>query len=325
MQAGLAGNQGKRKALPRKIGFEEKFLKDRGRALRMSHVMQLQGFIFTLVLSVTGFAGTVFADREKLPPRQWEPAFSQPGFATVEGFTDHLQSGAEPWRDLLIPDPAPPGAAAKNGAKEMQVEDAVIVHRSKDAAIVFARNKTNRTAPFCAVVFLLTRTGDRFHVTDFVRRSENSGSYSDVVAPRLLKLDPSFGVHFYFMDLLGGRRWGFDTLEFFAVKGGKLHPTLLLKNVGAYLSPARPYREFFQSAEVAVFRGQPRLMIERIWAMEGEEGDDERRQEFAVDFRWDRRAEKFVGPRTEVVSLKEPETWTGEGLPAPPERSVARK
>ena len=104
-----------------------------------------------------------------------------------------------------------------------------------------------------------------------------------------------------------------------------MHQTLQLGNVGAYLSPAHPYREYFQRAEVGVFRGQPRVTIQRIWAMNGEEGEDERKQEFAVDFRWDARMEKFVGPRAEAISLKEPEVWSGEGLPAPSKSVAVRK
>ncbi len=126
----------------------------------------------------------------------------------------------------------------------------VVVHQTRISAVVFADNKVNRTAPFCAVVFLLAKEGRRFHVVDFIRRATGYESYSALAKPKVLNLHSGGFLHFYFTEFLGGRKWDFDTDEFYIVRHNKLRRTLLLKNVSAFLSPADPYREFTQDADV---------------------------------------------------------------------------
>ena len=242
------------------------------------------------------------------------PLFRKPGFASIANFAEAVQAGKAPWGKLLTPDPSPEsGSTEAVGA--IMPDSVTIMHATEDSAIVFARQKQGRTAPFCVVIFLLEKKGTRFHVTDFIRRSEGYESYADVSQPQILHLQPKDAVHFHFTVYLGGRKWGFDTDEFYMVRSGRFRSTLTLKNVGAYLSPADPYREFSQSADVGVSDGNPRVVIHRSWGIEG--GRD-RRQEFTVAFQWDAQAERFVSENADRISLREPKLWTGAGLPKPP-------
>jgi hypothetical protein len=130
----------------------------------------------------------------------------------------------------------------------------------------------------------------------------------------MLRLQPSRYAHFYFQEYLGGRKCGLESDEFFVVKDGRLRRTLFLKNVGAYLSPADPYGEFSQDAEVSVTEGRPRITITRRWVSDS----GEQEQKFSVLFRWDSSTQRFFSPRSRTLVVKEPEPWTAKGLPKPP-------
>ncbi|MEP6668341.1 MAG: hypothetical protein ABJF10_04265 [Chthoniobacter sp.] len=241
-------------------------------------------------------------------------AFRRPGFSTVEDFVDAVQSRGAPWDNLLTPkvDPQFDNPDDFHAALTDHVK---VIHRARNFAIVFADNKPGRVSPFCAVVFLLERKERRFHVADFIRRSARYQSYSYIGDPQPVKLRPSGLYHFYFTEYLGGRKWGFDSEEFYVVSGGRFHRTLVLKNVGAYLSPADPYREFTQDVQVSVRQGRPRIAIHRIWT---EEGKEDREQSIATVCTWNSQSLRFIGPKVRGFSLKEPEVWSGKGLPKPP-------
>lgn len=246
--------------------------------------------------------------------RRCIPRFHNPSFPTVDRFTEVLQAQERPWSELLEPDKIPEYDASDEivASWALQVQ---AVHHSARQAIVFAQYKANRTAPFSALIFLLTKEGRRWHVSDFIRRSVGYGSYSVVKPPTILKLRPSRHLHFYFQNELGGRKLAVETDEFYMVEGSHLRRTLLVKNVGAFISPAEPWREFTQSAEVSAVSGRPRIGIQRTWGLENGE---ERKQSFAVTFRWDLRGRKFVSPNAGKLSVNEPIAWTSKGLPAPP-------
>ena len=108
---------------------------------------------------------------------------------------------------------------------------------------------------------------------------------------------------------------GFDSDGFYIVRKQRLHPTLLLQNDGAYLSPAAPYREFTQTAEIHISQGRPRIDIHRWW---GQPDGSDTEQKLSVIFRWNPRTEKFTSPHAGRLSLKEPSSWTADELPRPP-------
>ena len=241
------------------------------------------------------------------------PAFRRPAYSSVDDFVEHLASRDRPWRELLKPDDTPEFDNADDFGKSLSGK-VTVLHRAKDSAIVFVDNKPFRRSPFCAVILLLERKKGRFHVTDFVRRASGYGGYSDVSEPKILNLRPHQFVHFYFTEFLGGRKWDFDTDEFYLVRNGRFQRTLILRNVSAFCSPAAPYREFEQNAEVTEFNGRPRFTIERNWSTDGR---DDQKQEFTVTFRWNPHTQKFTSSQAGTITLKQPPSWSSEGLPHP--------
>jgi hypothetical protein len=268
-----------------------------------------------LALGISALAADPAADGLPKAPR-FGPRFQHPGFASIDDFAHAVQAREVPWDALMEPDQsADPDydfsrEIVAPGAWEVQV-----VHHSTRSAVVFIRYKPNRTAPFSAVVFVLSRSGKRWHVTDFVRRSVSYMSYSDVVSPKLLKLRSGGPLHFYFRNYMGGRKLGVETDEFYMVDGARLRRTLLLQNDDAYISPADPWREFDQNSEVSAVYGHLRVHVQRIWGLEN--GED-RKQSFTVTFRWDPRRKKFDGADVNRLFVNEPSAWTSKGLPAPP-------
>lgn len=242
------------------------------------------------------------------------PRFQRPGFPDLDDFVQTVQAREHPWRELLEPDKNSdynePEEVVAPGAWEIKT-----IHSSRRQAIVFVRYKANRRAPFSAVVFLLSKTGHRWHVNDFIRRSVSFGSYSDVRVPKLLRFHPSGHLHFYFTEHLGGRKLGTDADEFYMVDANRLHRTLFLRNDGAYIGPADPWLEFGQDATVSVVNGRLQVRVQRTWRLQSEE---ERKQTFVVTFRWDSRRKKFASRQANTLSLPEPSAWTAEGLPSPP-------
>jgi hypothetical protein len=271
-----------------------------------------------VALALTAVLLTVGAwandDTPKVKSFTCGPAFRGPGYATVDDFIEHLESRSSPWQDLLMPDDFPEYENADDFRKPLSGKIKVI-HRFGNSAIIFVDNKPFRTSPFSAVIFLLERKNHRFHVADFVRKSTGYESYSDVSEPKILKLQPHRFVHFYFTEFLGGRKWDFDTDEFYIVRNERFQKTLTLKNVSAFCSPAAPYREFVQNVDVTASHGRPYFTIERIWSMDGR---DDQKHQFTVVFRWNRRTEKFSSSQAGSITLKEPSSWSSEGLPEPP-------
>ncbi len=280
--------------------------------------MHLPIYLLALALWTTAPSGAVLASERvpKVKTFKCDAVFQRPGFATVEDFMEKVRAREDPWRDLLAPDASAeyddPAALAGPLSKGLTV-----VHRSKEFAIVFAENTRFRRSPYADVVFLLWKTGRRFHVVDFIRRSIGYESYSVVAVPKVLKLEPRRFVHFYFVEYFGGRKCGFDTAELWLVGNHKFQRTLLLEDDGAFLSPAHPYREFDQTTEVSVSRGRPLMTVQRTWRMDEQ---DVQRQNFTVLFRWNARLEKFTSPHAGKIPLKEPDSWSGEGLPTPPRK-----
>ena len=258
-------------------------------------------------------AGATSAAPEK--PFHCGARFQRPAFADLDDFVQAVQAQEEPWDVLMQPNKNP--YSENEAGPEVEAPGAwtkEIVHDSRRQAIVFIQHKENRYAPFSALVFLLSRKGGRWHVTDFVRRS-NDGRDSGVRTPKMLKLCPAGLLHFYFTEDVGGRKWGIASDEFYTVDGTHLRRTLLLKTDGAYMSPADPWREFDQRATVEVVAGRLRVSVQRTWGLES--GED-RKQSFAVTFHWDSRRKKFASHRANTLSLNEPIAWTAQGLPSPP-------
>ena len=243
-----------------------------------------------------------------------DPRFRNPSFASVDEFVHLVEAREVPWDTLLQPDKSPEYDASAEIVAPGALEVDVVRHSPKQA-IVFAQYKANRTAPFSAVIFLLSEKGGRWQVSDFIRRSVGYGSYSEVSLPKTLKLRPTEHLHFYFTDFMGGRKCGVDTDEFYMVDGNRLRRTLLLKNDGAFISPADPWREFSQSAQVSVASGRLHVRVLRIWGLEDGE---EKKQGLAVTFRWDPRRKKFTSPSVGRLFVNDPKPWTSKGLPPPP-------
>lgn len=246
-------------------------------------------------------------------------AFTKPGFVSVDAFVESVNLRKGIWGELLMPDDFPeyenPLQFRRPLSESAWSDGVVVIHQTRNSAIVFADNKANRTAPFCAVVFLLAKEGRRFHVVDFIRRATGYESYSAIAKPKVLNLQSGGFLHFYFTEFLGGRKWDFDTDEFYIVRHNKFRRTLLLKNVSAYLSPADAYREFTQDADVHVNRGRLLLTVKRSWSMDEK---PETQQTLNVAFRWNSRQLQFTSPRAATLMLKEPNSWSGDGLPSPP-------
>jgi len=267
--------------------------------------------LFTILLTANAVASE---DAPRIRLIKWGPVFQRPGFASVNDFVEKLRSPKDPWRRLLTPDHVSE-YRDDNAAPHPFSKGTEIIYQSGRAAIVFADHKPFRDSPFCSVIFLLAKKRGQFHVADFIRRSAGEESSSTVGEPKILKLKPHGYLHLYFTDSIGGRRWEFDTDEFYIVRDNRFHQTLTLHNDGAYLSPADPYRSFAQAAEVGVSRGRPHIVISRSWVTKD---DSEPEQKFSVLFRWNSRSGKFTSPKVTNITLKEPTLWTAEGLPKPP-------
>ncbi|HSI14640.1 MAG TPA: hypothetical protein VK961_21490 [Chthoniobacter sp.] len=278
--------------------------------------MRFRTLLFGLILGASAFAADTKAARPdaQADSFRYDPRFRTPRFASVDEFVHVVESREAPWDILLQPEKSPDYDASAEVVAPGALEVDVIRH-SPAQAIVFAQYKANRTAPFSAVIFLLSQKGDRWHVSDFIRRSVGYGSYSEISRPQMLKLRPTEHLHFYFTDFMGGRKWGVDTDEFYMVEGNRLRRTLLLKNDGAFISPADPWREFSQSAQVSVASGRLHVRVLRTWGLaDGEE----KKQGLAVTFRWDQRRKKFTSPSVGRLFVNDPKDWTSEGLPPPP-------
>lgn len=306
--------------LPYDLGSErweekERFLTEPPPELRISVSMHFRTLLLWLVFGISALAADQTADGSPNALR-FGPRFRNPGFASIDDFAHAVQAREVPWDALLEPDKS--ADPDYDFSKEIVAPGAWqvdVIHHSARSAVVFIRYKPNRTAPFTAVVFLLSRVGKRWHVSDFVRRSASYMSYSDVVTPKLLKLHSGGRLHFYFRNYMGGRKLGVETDEFYMVGGNRLRRTLLLQNDGAYISPADPWREFDQSSEVSAVAGRLRVHAQRTWGLESGE---ERKQSFTVIFRWDPRRKKFVSTNASRLYVNEPSAWTSKGLPAPP-------
>ncbi len=273
--------------------------------------MQFRNLILALLLPAMIAPAKTEEDQEapKVETIQWEAAYARPGYASIEAFAESVNSRQQPWGELLMPDAVAeferPAIAGLPLSETFSSGGVFVVRRNQTSAIVFADNKHFRSSPFCAVVFLLSRTGGQFHVTDFIRRSEGYESYSDVAKPTMLKLQPDIFPHLRFTQFLGGRKCEFDTDEFYVVRHNKFQRTLLLKNGGAYFSPADPYREFGQDADIRVKRGKLCVAVRRFWTT-----DDERKQEqtFTAGFRWNGRLFRFIGPKAGMITCNAPES-----------------
>jgi len=278
--------------------------------------MLLRSLLLAFVLATYALAADETATEPDAPAKSFQCGlrFRRPGFASVDDFVQVVTAREAPWSELLQPDKIPEYDTSNEivapGAMEVDV-----IHRTRRQAIVFAQWKANRTAPFSAVTFLLTKQGSRWHVSDFIRRSTSYESYSELRPPTMLKLRPEEHLHFYFRNYMGGRRLGVDTDEFYMVEGSRFRRTLLLKNDGAYISPADPWREFVQDAQVSAVSGRLRIRVQRTWGLENGE---ERKQAFTVTFRWDPKRHKFVSPSEGRIFVNEPSAWSSKGLPAPP-------
>jgi hypothetical protein len=242
------------------------------------------------------------------------PVFRKPGFRTIDEFVEDVRARNDPWRELLMPDTIPEYFDREKFLAPLS-DGMEVIHRSKETALVYAHNRPYGRSPFCSVIFLVEKKGHRFHVTDFIRRSVGYESYSDTEVPKVLKLEPRRFVHFYFAEDLGGRKWGFGTDEFFAVRNHRFQQTLLLKDDDAYLSPVDPYREFSQTAEVSVTRGRPCIRVQRSWTTaDGEEP----KENFSVLFHWNSHTQKFTSARAGKLQLAKGKLWSAESLPKPP-------
>jgi len=279
--------------------------------------MKSKAISFMLILWAMIPSVESLADGETPRVRKFRrgPVFQRPAFKTIEDFVEAVRMRRYPWMELLTPDDIPSFDNPADFSRPL-ADGVRVIHQTERMAIVYADNKPSRTAPFSSVIFLLEKKRNRFHVADFIRRATGYDSYSGTGEPKVLKLRPFGFVHFYFSEFRGGRRWGFDSDEFYIVRNRRFYHTLVLKNDGAYLSPAAPYREFFQSAEVGVSEGRLEMAVHRIWGME-DGGDLD--QKFSVAFHWNSRTQRFASADAGRLQLKKPgQTWTADGLPKPP-------
>lgn len=276
---------------------------------RITISLVLRAFAFVLL------SGTAAAqDPSKVKNFPWRSVYQKPGFANVDTFVEKLRHREKPWGELLMPDDLPDYEMPEDFTDPDRTE-VTVIYRTKGSAIVFAKNKPHRQAPFSALIFLLTKTGRHFHVTDFIRSATGYESYSDVNVPEMLKLQPREYPHFYFVNYFGGRKWDFGTAEFYLVKDRRFRRTLTLKNVDAYLSPAAPYRDFSQTAKVSVRDGRPLVQIGRQWSFDSGENASE---DFSIVFHWNPHSQSFTSTNPRRITLLEPPSWSGEGLPKPP-------
>jgi len=273
---------------------------------------------FRLAIALLAILLTGSATSEEFAPSApavlCDSTYRRPGFASVDDFVGRVSAPTGPWQRLLatvhLPDMGDETQAEHPFSKGVR-----IIYRSRTTALVFVHRKVFRTSPYCAVIFLLVKRGRQFHVADFIYRATDYESYSDIEVPSLLPLKSRRLLHFHLSEFFGGRRWGFDTDELFVVRHDRLRRTLRLRADGAYLFTPWPYLEFFQGAEVSVANGRPCVTISRSWT--SKEGK-ERKEKFAVVFRWNSSTEKFESTSRRKITIKEPELWSAEGLPTPP-------